>query len=363
MIGPPGKPTLPDHEEVEVTLLGPGYGESIVIHIGSGEWIVVDSCIDEHGSPQALEYLRSIGVDAEEAVKLVVATHWHDDHIAGMASLTKACKAAVFCCAAVLVDKEFLAAVDALEERHLSQKGSGVRELHSVFCQIEKRELEARFALADSRILNNKNCEVWSLSPSHRAFEQFLRKVGRLVPGLGETKSRVPSVSPNDISVVTWVRVNNIALLLGSDLEKRGWSEVLQSRARPAGKAGIFKVAHHGSAGADEPSVWSQMLDAECIAILTPFRRGRHALPLRTDVRRILSYTDRAFTTAAADASTRPRRRQNRAVRSTIQESNIQLRRNVMNRGAIRLRRQTRPGAIWGVETIGPARHLGELIG
>ena len=183
-----GKEALPGHDEFEVTLLGPGYGESIVVHIGGGEWVVVDSCIDVEGNPQALEYLCRIGVDPGKAVKLVVATHWHDDHIAGMARLTKACEAAEFCCAAVFCKEEVLTAVDALEKRHLSRKGSGVRELHGVFSQIEKGELQARFALADTRILNSESCEIWSLSPSHRAFEKFLKNIGRLIPGLGETK-------------------------------------------------------------------------------------------------------------------------------------------------------------------------------
>ena len=357
-----GQQTLPGHDEVEVTLLGPGYGESIVVHIGGGDWVIVDSCINEQGSPQALEYLCNIGVNPEEAVKLIVATHWHDDHIAGMATLTKACKAAEFCCAAVFVTTEFLAAADALERRHLSQKGSGVRELHGVFSQVVRGEARARHALADSRILSGKNCEIFALSPSHRAFHHFLMNIGRLIPGLRETKTRIPSVSPNDISIATWIRVDNIVILLGADLERHGWTEVLENRERPVGRAGIFKVAHHGSAGADEPGVWSQMLEAEPIAVLTPFRRGRHMLPLRADAQRILAYTEKAYITAVGDSSARARRRESRAVRQTIQESNIQIRRNVMNHGAIRLRRRTNPGAQWGIETIGPACHLSELL-
>ena len=79
----------PSKDEVEVTLLGPGYGESIVVHFGQGEWIIVDSCINDAREPQALEYLRAIGVEPDEAVSLIVATHWHDDHIRGMAKVVE----------------------------------------------------------------------------------------------------------------------------------------------------------------------------------------------------------------------------------------------------------------------------------
>ena len=84
--------------------------------------ILVDSCLDKHGIPGALRYLESIGLDPAQAVALSVATHWHDDHIRGMARLVEACGQAAFCCAGALSRKEFLAAVHALEDRHLSVK-------------------------------------------------------------------------------------------------------------------------------------------------------------------------------------------------------------------------------------------------
>ena len=88
----------PDENEFEVVLLGPGYGESIVLHIGYGAWVIVDSCINHEGKPRALEYLESIGVNPAQGVDLIVATHWHDDHIRGMAKLVEVCSKANFCC-------------------------------------------------------------------------------------------------------------------------------------------------------------------------------------------------------------------------------------------------------------------------
>ncbi|MDE2822319.1 MAG: MBL fold metallo-hydrolase, partial [Chloroflexota bacterium] len=123
----------PSPDEVEVTLLGPGYGESVLVHIGQGRWIVVDSCIGPAREPQALDYLRSIGVEPAAAVTLIVATHWHDDHIRGMAKLVEACPDALFSCAAALRRDEFLSAIHALNRRGAFAGTSGVRELHTVF--------------------------------------------------------------------------------------------------------------------------------------------------------------------------------------------------------------------------------------
>ena len=111
--GEAGNP--PGENEFEVVLFGPGYGESIVLHIGFGSWVIVDSCINDAGKPRALEYLESIGVNPAQGVELIVATHWHDDHIRGMAKLVEVCSKANFCCANALRTEEFLAAIDALE--------------------------------------------------------------------------------------------------------------------------------------------------------------------------------------------------------------------------------------------------------
>ena len=67
--------TGPRPDEIEVSLLGPGYGESVVVHLGDGEWMVVDSCTGRDGEPAALKYLDRIGVDPGSAVRMIVATH------------------------------------------------------------------------------------------------------------------------------------------------------------------------------------------------------------------------------------------------------------------------------------------------
>src|SRR5260370_27238866 len=67
--------------ELEVSLFGPGVGECVVVHLGLGEWLVVDSCVDPVSrKPVALNYLSELHVDVGKAVKQVVAKHWHDDH-------------------------------------------------------------------------------------------------------------------------------------------------------------------------------------------------------------------------------------------------------------------------------------------
>lgn len=348
----------PGQDEFELTLFGPGYGESIVLHVGDGVWIVVDSCIGRDKAPRALSYFESIGVDPAQAVSLIVATHWHDDHIRGMAQLVETCSQAAFCCAAALCQQEFLSAIGALEHRHLSVAGSGARELHRVFSQLGQAKSKPTHAIADRRIFAHGHCEVWSLSPGDAAFQNFLKSVGGLVPEVGRDKTRIPDQSPNDVAVVLWMAVGDIAVLLGSDLERRGWIEILQSAERPVGKASAFKVPHHGSENADLPEVWERMLSVDPFAVLTPWRRGGNALPSVQDVERILGKTANAYSSVPSKSVAMSPERRDSAVERTIRESGIKLRRLAMSPGAVRLRRPIDASIPWQVELFGTACHL-----
>lgn len=350
--------TPPRADEFELTLFGPGYGESIVLHVGDGAWIIVDSCVDSKGAPRALRYLESIGVDPAHAVKLIVATHWHDDHIRGLAQLVSECDQAAFSCAAALTRKEFLSVIGILERRHLSINGSGVRELFRVFVGLEEARSKPSYAIANRIVYRGDNCEVWSLSPSDTAYQEFLGAIGSLVPSEGETKRRIPDISPNEIAVALWIKVDDVAVLLGSDLERRGWLQILQSAARPAGTASAFKIPHHGSENADEPEVWKRMLDADPVAVLTPWQRGGRALPRDGDVKRIQSNTARAYASARSHSVTVSPSRRASMVDRTIRESGARLRRLSMSPGGLRLRRVIHDASPWEVELFGSACHL-----
>ena len=351
----------PDADEVEITVLGPGYGESIVVHIGQGRWIIVDSCINDARDPQALEYLLAIGVEPRDAVRLIVATHWHDDHIGGMSKLVDACPAARFCCAVTLRREEFYAAIHALNRGGAFAGSSGVRELHTLFEALAERGSKPHFVSADTRLFTDGSCEIWTLSPHNDEVVRFLESIGTLFPKVGETTRRVGDVSPNQVAVVLWIKIHDAVILLGADLERRGWVKLVESQGRPQQRGKVFKVPHHGAASAYDPGVWQEMLEPNPIAVLTPWRRGGRALPEQDEMRRILAETEHAYLTSGTDSGARPRRRDSGVERS-IQEANIRLRRIAPRWGAVRLRRQVNTETEWLVKLFGQARHLVDLV-
>lgn len=348
----PGRP--PRSDEFEVTLLGPGYGECVVLHVGGGAWILVDSC-GRADAPAALDYLRRIDLDPARVVELIVATHWHDDHIRGMSRMVEVCANATFCCASALCREEFLTAVRALEGRHVATFGSGVREIHGTFSRLREVDSTPTWAVANRRIFSTGLCQIWSLAPADDAFVDFLRELGGLMPEVGQVETRIRSLSPNGVAVVLWITVGDIVVLLGSDLERGGWSTVVRDAARPVGKGSVFKVPHHGSGSAHEPDVWEHMLEPEPLAILTPWKRGGRVVPNRVDKQRILAQTGRAYVSAAA-GSTAPVHRVT-AVERMIRQSGVKLRRKPPPSG-VRLRRRIGSAASREVERFGSACHL-----
>jgi hypothetical protein len=216
--------SAPGHNEIDVVVLGPGFGESILLHIGGNDWVVVDSCVDKSsGRAAALVYLEQIGVNASTAVKLILASHWHDDHIGGISEVLEVCRNAQFACSAALTRKEFLQTACVFSENRTIKGFSGTSELVNVFSILCRRNQHPKRAIADRPIFTSGDCKVTALSPSDIEFDRFLAAIVQVQPAPGTTKFRLLDPKPNDLSVVLWVRVAQINILLGRpDRGERG---------------------------------------------------------------------------------------------------------------------------------------------
>ena len=114
--------------------------------------------------------------------------------------------------------------------------------MHGVFSRLRQGSVPLEAGSCQSPLFSRSTCKIWTLSPSDAAFLKFLKSIGGLLPREGEAKTRVPSLSPNEAAVALWVEIGDIQLLLGSDVEKGAWAEILKSK-EPTGKASAFKVA------------------------------------------------------------------------------------------------------------------------
>lgn len=318
--------TAPAADEVEVSIFGPGIGECIVLHIGAGEWVIVDSCIDRMTRrPVALDYLGELNIDVSQAIKLVVITHWHDDHIQGASRVLRDAPAAAISCSAALTSRDFLEMVAGAASTLMESPGTG--EFREILKVVEERvAAPARLGSAAPRLAKENTCllrreasgstcaaEINALSPSDGALRLSWREIAQSFPQLGQPKRRAISLSPNQVAVALWARVGDVRLLLGSDLEEStsetlGWRAIINSSTKPTGRAQVFKIPHHGSENAHSEAVWQQMVVEKPHALLTPFATGATFLPTDADVARLLAHTPDLYCTSKPGGTSPSRR-------------------------------------------------------
>jgi beta-lactamase superfamily II metal-dependent hydrolase len=305
--------TPPADDEFELSVIGPGRGECIVVHLGKNNWCVVDSCVASGSTiSAAAEYLSAFGNEAVEGVRLVVATHWHDDHIRGLSSALRSFSNATFCCSIALQPTQFIELVELTVDS--VQHDSGLEEFKNIYSTLVNRAkqkrnkilIAPRYAIANRLLLtlpresDGEVISITALSPSDGTFQKSLEWIRDLMPQAGQIQQRIPNVSPNTTSIVLWIKAGRQNVLLGADLEhstqsSEGWFAVLTAHNQ-IGHAGMFKVPHHGSSNADCPEVWNEMLEENPIAIVTPFSPS--GLPRDLDMQRMLRRTSNLYCTS-----------------------------------------------------------------
>jgi hypothetical protein len=371
---------LPAPDQIEVSVFGPNYGECIVLHLGNGHWIVVDSCLQD-GEPVAIAYLRALGIQPAKSIKAVVATHWHDDHVKGLSQILAAAPQAIVWVAAPLTTEEFLRFSARFSTNRTAVAGTKLTEFSKILDEIGRRNqaglVNFGFANANSSIYrldpassgHGHFCEISALSPSHGDQVNFLERVAANMPQARQTKRAIPSPSPNDVSIAALVKVGPLSILLGADLENStranaGWEAVLAAhRAQPFGpRASVYKNAHHGSATAHNPDIWEHLLVDVPFAVLTPWRKGRTRIPTLQGVRDILKLSNNAFTTASDARSRSTRGDRPPGVLRLLREPQIRVRSLTAPFGAVRFRTTNITSARWSSELFGAASHLTTLI-
>ena len=365
----------PAASTAEVSIFGPGSGECIVLHLGADEWVVVDSCVDAKSKrPVAIDYLERLGVDIENKVSLVIATHWHDDHIGGLGDLFEVCKNARFACSMAMDCKEWNTLIE-IYRNYFQAGGSGIDELGQAMRELERRaarrEVVAPKLCITGRVLRDRNdllmAKISCLAPSDAAVVSMQTKIaGELLPRVGSRRLRVPVLRENDSSVVLAVTVGTASVLLGADLEERGrpglgWQAVLDEHPANGQRFEGLKIPHHGSITGYHPKMWGHLMSSTGWATVTPFNRQREPLPKRSDCIRILQMTNDAFITAPPSLGKFKHR--DAAVQRTVQEATLAIGTEPGKQGHVCFRKAADSYSDkWTVELFGDAVRLIELV-
>ncbi len=357
----------PSPDELEISLFGPGYGESIAVHMGGGRWMIVDACIDSKtGRPAVLDYLEQIGVDYTENVVVVLATHWDDDHIRGLGEVVERCTKARFAFSSAFRSIDFLTLVESgdLGTRRLS---SGPREFARTLSVLKARKAAGddlggapRIITENTIIDRSQSCEVRALSPSSAAVEAGQKAIAALLPKHLQPRLRVSEPSPNSTSIVLWLHGSAGTALLGADLDRTshddtGWGAVVALAPAASGRATLVKVPHHGSITAHDQRMWSELLTTNPDAMLTPWTRAGKRVPSEDDRLCICGLAPDAVIAGQAGAKTT---QYNPAVERTLREVAISRHVAVGRMGHIRARCAPSDKGQWRVDLIHDAQRL-----
>lgn len=369
----------PGSNELEVSVFGPGFGECILLHLGHGQWAVVDSCLDAASKqPAALHYLAGFGANPAGSIQLVLATHWHDDHMHGISRVFQVATDAIFACTAAVQQADFKEVLTAWTGTRFLAGGSGIDELRSIFVELKKRSsnssyVSPKLAIAGKTLWpvagkpNPMGIRITSLSPSDAAVLATISRLKGVVPPQSKARRRLPLLKENDTSVVLSFEAGGHRVLLGGDLHVKldrslGWLAIVDDYAAPEEKHHAFKVPHHGSPTGHHDEVWSTMIVEQACAVTTPFVGGRVRLPSLADCQRILSRTQNAYLSAPPLPG--KFRDANKAVEKTVQEATRLVQMVPGKYGHVRLRKNLdeSPVAPWQVELFGSAVSVADYI-
>jgi competence protein ComEC len=182
-----------------------GQGDGLVLSVGRSQAVVIDTGPDPERMRRCLDQLEVT------AVPLLILTHFHADHVDGLAgALEHRSVTEIWICPLPSPSYEADAVRRLAAGRHI---------------QIETPPVATRVTVADATL------DVLGPSPARPPVEDS------------------ESATENDASLVIMVQVGGLRILLTGDVEPPGQAAILAAGADL--RADVLKIPHHGSARQD----------------------------------------------------------------------------------------------------------------
>lgn len=316
--------TTPKNNEIEVTILGTGYGESIILFIPGVGWGIIDSFstkIKTNTVVPALEYLKGILPQQDRRIAFIALTHPHEDHYRGLDRILEN-----FLGVTERVCWYSGNGTNELKQYLAFQKATGGRSLvgyprvltsiqNSIKNGAQLRRLSELTEIIPNRRIDiedygSTNVSLVSLSPSALNIQKYTEILLGAYPVPGRTLKPIEDREHNLISVAMLLKIGNVQMVFGSDVEtypntNMGWNAIITNRDFPDLSADLVKVAHHGSENGVNVSAWRKHAsNKKPIAILTPFIRGNTILPSEKGTNDLKKYTEKIGITSKIEFET-----------------------------------------------------------
>jgi ribonuclease BN (tRNA processing enzyme) len=315
----------PNENELEITLLGAGSnaGESIVVHLASNQWMVIDSCKSE-GEVLPLYYLKHKDINLEN-VAFVICTHWHKDHVRGLSEVIKECTKAKLVLPAFFSDNKHV--FRAMVWDSVTKQSVVASELHKCWQIIDERTGPLREAAYLGPRDELKTVEKDGIKVVVRSFSpsDHMKKVYDILLAKSTFEEMANAdFEANMCSSVIDITTDNarLSVLLGADIEanrahendfgckgtcndcfEMGWCNIIveNEKLKERTKYNYIKAAHHSSVNGYCPELMDTKVDKENTIITTTAFENKAGvrLPKAAMLQQYKSKVDNYFITAS----------------------------------------------------------------
>jgi hypothetical protein len=260
-----------DSQLLTVHVIGAGRGESVVLRLPNGHWGVVDCCARSWNEPETNATLKLLRESSVENLEFLCLTHPHDDHYRGMSQILWEFPVKYFWHFGAQSAAHFKQIINYFREEAVK---TGYRdaidasnEYTRIWAMVHVRRKTGATRLKASRPGTplypvpadpGASFQIVGLAPSdnqtydyHQAFATCFDDQGRFVHSL-------PRSHHNRISVGIRIKFGTTRIILGGDVEKPGWLDVIQEMRDEDLTAHLVKVSHHGSENGYCDGLWSR---------------------------------------------------------------------------------------------------------
>lgn len=232
-----------DNANLEIFVLGPSYGESILIKPPDEDWLVFD-CFSLSKNVGPLIFLKHF---PNANVSAITISHPHLDHISGIERMIETFPSAVIGC--------YFPFLKVSRENYLGEKVvSSSRALLglSAISTAWQDDPQRVWNLFKGNSQTFKSCKVTPLHPQ------------------SNLKNKPKNL--NHVATPMLVEWNGINILLGSDLEGKAWRDVYKNQLESISNMKLVKIPHHVSKnGLTEQKILTTFSHA--IWVGTPFNK------------------------------------------------------------------------------------------
>jgi hypothetical protein len=267
---------------LKIYCMGPGFGESIVLHLPCGGWGVVDCFQGARGG--TVDFLQKMGV---ERLKFFCLTHPHDDHYRGTHKLFKRYTGKIEnvwrFSGLTVAHLQNLALASRARDNFGGDREAGelaldyLRMVESMGRERDRIGDRHYFQVSYPRtLLEEEKYKIEVKRPGNRCLERFQEKFARIViKSTPLLLSDEGGESINSISVVLGITFGTARVVLLGDAQGPESSLDIDG---DQGDYAVVKIAHHGSPnglGAEILTRARRRISKVDHAILTRYSRSR----------------------------------------------------------------------------------------